>query len=149
MADFLDISIQRINTINPKLIPSAIRVFDRCHREKIPLYIIWGIRTLEQQELLFRLGRTIPGHIETTNRPGFSAHNYGLALDFCLLFNTELMSWEECYPRKYWKHKWIKAIKYFEEEGWTAKWRHPDFEPGHVENLMGSSIYDYATKGNK
>ena len=140
MAEFLDISIQRINTLDAKLIPSAMRVFDRCHKEKIPLYIVWGTRTLEQQDLLFRLGRTIPGHIETTNRPGFSAHNYGLALDFCLLFNTELMSWEECYPRTYWKHKWLKAVKHFEEEGWDTGWRWPSFSPGHCENLLGNTI---------
>ena len=68
MAEFLDISIQRINTLDAKLIPSAMRVFDRCHKEKIPLYIVWGTRTLEQQDLLFRLGRTIPRHKVNTRR---------------------------------------------------------------------------------
>jgi peptidoglycan L-alanyl-D-glutamate endopeptidase CwlK len=143
MTKFLDVSMQRINTLNPSLIPSATRVFDKCQRDKIPIYIIWGSRTLEQQDLLFRHGRTIPGRVMTTHRAGFSAHNYGLALDFCLLFDTELLSWEDVYPRKYWRLKWLKVSQYFEEEGWESGWRWQSFEPGHVQNLMGKTIYDY------
>lgn len=137
---YLDVSIQRINSLDSRLIPSATRVFDKCIKNKIPVYIIWGSRTLEQQDLLFRCGRTIPGQIQTTHRGGFSAHNYGLALDFCLLFNKELLSWEECYPRSYWRNKWLKVVRYFEEEGWVSKWRGIDFEPGHVENLLENTI---------
>lgn len=137
---YLDTSIQRINSLHPQLVSSATKVFDKCIKNKIPVYIIWGTRTLEQQDLLFRFGRTIPGHIKTTHRGGYSAHNYGLALDFCLLFNKELMSWEECYSRDYWRNKWLKVVRYFEEEGWTAGWRMPSFEPGHVENLLGNTI---------
>jgi hypothetical protein len=142
MSRLLDISMQRINTLNPKIIASATKVFDRCHKDKIPVYIVWGTRTLEQQDLLFRFGRSIPGQVQTTRRAGYSAHNYGLALDFCLLFSQDLMSWEDCYPRKYWRQKWLRAVRYFEEEGWTAKWRGNDFEPGHVENLMGNTVID-------
>lgn len=144
MAKFLDVSMQRINTLNPQLIPSATRVFEKCIKNNIPVYVVWGRRTLEQQETLFRLGRTIPGPIQTTRRGGNSAHNYGLALDFCLLYYTELMSWEEVYPRTYWRNKWLKVVRYFEEEGWEAGWRWPSFEPGHVQNLMGKSIYEHA-----
>lgn len=139
---YLDTSMQRINSLDSRLIPVANRVFDRCIKDKIPVYIIWGSRTLEQQDLLFRYGRTIPGLIQTTHRGGYSPHNYGMALDFCLLFDKELMSWEDCYPRLYWRNKWLKVVRYFEEEGWTTGWRMPSFEPGHVENLMGNTILE-------
>lgn len=141
MSKFLDVSMQRINTLHPKLIPAATRVFERCHKEKIPMYVVWGSRTLEQQDTLFRLGRTTPGYIITTRRSGYSAHNYGLALDFCLLFDTQIMSWEDCYPRDYWRNKWLKVVRYFEEEGWETGWRWPSFEPGHVQNLLGTTIH--------
>ena len=147
MTAFLDVSMQRINTLNPKLIAPATRVFEKCIKNKIPVYIVWGARTLEQQDLLFRYGRTIPGRIVTTKRGGYSAHNYGLALDFCLLFNTELMSWEDVYPREYWRNKWLKVVRYFEEEGWESGWRWPSFEPGHVQNLLDNtltSLYEQA-----
>jgi len=90
MSTLLDVSMQRINTLNTKLIPSATRVFERCHKEKIPVYVVWGSRTVEQQDVLFRLGRTAPGPLQTTKRGGYSAHNYGLALDFCLLFQWSI-----------------------------------------------------------
>lgn len=148
MSKFLDVSMQRINTLNTKLIPSATRVFERCTKEKIPVYIVWGSRTLEQQDLLFRFGRTIPGPIQTLHRPGFSAHNYGLALDFCLLYGNSVMSWEEVYPRDYWRNKWLRVVRYFEEEGWEAGWRWPSFEPGHVENLMDNKLINLYEQAN-
>lgn len=140
MNSLLETSIQRINTLDTRLVHPAMRVFDKCHKNKIPIYIVWGKRTYEQQDLMYRHGRSIPSPILTTNRAGRSAHNYGLALDFCMTFGNELMSWEEVYPRWYWRQKWLKAVKYFEEEGWTAGWRWPNFEPGHVENLLGNDI---------
>lgn len=139
---YLDVSMQRINTLDSRLIGTAMKVFDRCVKSKIPIYIIWGKRTFEEQDLMFRYGRTIPGHIQTTHRGGHSAHNYGLALDFCLLFDKELMSWEDVYPRVYWRNKWLKVVRFFEEEGWTTGWRMHSFEPGHVENLMGKTILE-------
>lgn len=139
---YSDVSMRRINTLDPRLISTAVKVFDKCVKNKIPIYIIWGSRTIEEQDLMFRYGRTIPGKIQTTHRGGYSPHNYGMALDFCLLFGKELMSWEDCYPRGYWRNKWLKVVRYFEEEGWTCGWRMPSFEPGHVENLMGNTILE-------
>ena len=149
MSKYLDISMQRISTLDSSLIPSAMRVFEKCYKNKVPIYIVWGTRNNEQQELLYRCGRTIPGIVQTTRRAGYSAHNYGLALDFCLLFNTEILSWEEVYPRWYWRQKWLRAVMYFEEEGWTSKWRGSDFEPGHLENLMGKDIFEYMREANE
>jgi peptidoglycan L-alanyl-D-glutamate endopeptidase CwlK len=142
MSKFLDVSMQRINTLNPKLIASATKVFEKCHRDKIPVYVVWGSRSAAEQDFMFRFGRTVPGNILTTSRGGYSAHNYGMALDFCLLFDKELMSWEDVYPRDYWRNKWLRVVRYFEEEGWEAGWRWPSFEPGHVQNLMGSTIHE-------
>lgn len=140
MGKMMDVSMMRINTLDPKLIPTATRVFEKCHKQRIHMYVTWGSRSKEEQDLLFRFGRTIPGKIVTSNRSGYSPHQYGLALDFCLLWDTQLLTWEEVYPQQYWRNKWLKAIRLFEEEGWVSKWRGIDFEPGHVENLMGYNI---------
>ena len=113
MSRFLDVSMQRINTLNPKLISSATKVFEKCHRDKIPVYIVWGSRSIAEQDFMFRFGRTVPGNILTTSRGGYSAHNYGMALDFCLLFDKELMSWEDVYPRSYWRNKWLRVVRYY------------------------------------
>ena len=42
-----------------------------------------GMRTFEQQDALYAQGRTKPGKICTKAPGGFSAHQYGAAVDFC------------------------------------------------------------------
>lgn len=149
MADYLDISTKRIQTLDKRLVDSAMKVLDKCWRNEVPLYIVWGRRTMEEQDLLFRYGRSAPGHVITTRRGGFSAHNYGLALDFALIRYKRIIGWEDVHDFTYWRQKWLRAMKYFEEEGWEAGWRWPSFEPGHVQNLFGQSITDLYTKQNE
>ena len=43
--------------------------------------IIDGSRTFEEQDALFAIGRTKPGHVVTNARGGFSNHNFGVAWD--------------------------------------------------------------------
>jgi peptidoglycan L-alanyl-D-glutamate endopeptidase CwlK len=42
-----------------------------------------GIRSIAKQQELYDQGRTKPGKIVTNARPGFSAHNWGCATDWC------------------------------------------------------------------
>jgi peptidoglycan L-alanyl-D-glutamate endopeptidase CwlK len=145
--DTLDsVSVQRINTLNPKLITSAMSVFNRARSKGIPLYITWGTRTMGDQQLLHRFGRDIPGKIVTKNKEGYSAHNYGLALDFCLAFDKTLLTWEDVYDRWYWRQRWLKVVFMFEEEGWEAGWRWTNFDPYHVQNLLGNTMFDLTQK---
>ena len=143
---FDSISVQRINSLNPKLIPSAMAVFSKARASGIPLYITWGTRSLGDQNLLHRFGRDIPGKIVTKNKQGYSAHNYGLALDFCLTFGNTLMTWEDVYERWYWRQRWLKVVFMFEEEGWEAGWRWTNFDPYHVQNLLGNTMFDLTQK---
>lgn len=57
-----------------------------------------GLRTFEHQKKLFDQGRTTPGKIITKARPGYSYHNYGLAVDIVFKDNGK-WSWDE-------KHDW-------------------------------------------
>lgn len=148
MAQYLDVSMRRISSLHPKLIPSATRVFENCWKNQIPLYIIWGKRTIEEQELLYRFGRTIPGKVITTHRPGFSAHNYGLALDFCFTIKDKFYTWEDVYPSKYWRNRWFKALDLFQLEDWEIGMRWTNFEPGHVQKLLDfnlTELYEQAS----
>jgi len=140
------ISAQRLNTLHPKLRESAFRVYNRAKSEGIPIYIVWGTRTLAEQAILFRFGRSIPGRIVTTRRATYSAHNYGLAFDFCLHMNKVLLDWNDVYERPYWRRKWLRVVKMYEEEGWESGWRWPSFEPGHIQNLMGHTILELVAK---
>ena len=138
----LDASFGRINTLRKELIPAAIKVVEKCHSLSIPIYIIWAHRTVEEQDLLYRYGRSMPGLIQTTRRGGFSAHNYGLAIDFCLIKGNDFISWNEVYLNAKWRSKWFKAALFFQEEGWETGWRWPAFEPGHAQNLLGNTLLE-------
>lgn len=45
--------------------------------------ITQGLRTYAQEDALFAQGRTLPGAIVTDVRGGYSAHNFGYAVDVC------------------------------------------------------------------
>jgi peptidoglycan L-alanyl-D-glutamate endopeptidase CwlK len=140
MIEFVDVSLGRIRTLNPKVIESATKAFQKSISQFIPVYVVWASRTVEQQEVLYRSGRTMLGPIITARRPGYSAHNYGLGLDFCLLSGKKLLSWNECFDNPVLHEKWYRVIRNFEAEGWESGWRWPSFEPGHLQNLMGHTI---------
>lgn len=139
-------SVNRINTLQSRLVPSAMRVYNECIADKIPIHITWGHRSLVDQDTIYRYGRTIPGQILTTNRSGYSAHNYGLALDFCFYYHGGMKTWPEAKVDEYWRWMWIKTIKKFEAEGWETgfRWEY-NWEPGHVQNLLGKTIGEWHT----
>lgn len=56
--------------------------------------VIQGLRTFAEQKKLFDQGRTTPGKKVTNARPGYSFHNYGLAVDIVFLKNGK-PSWSE------------------------------------------------------
>lgn len=136
-------STQRIHTLHPKLIKPAMDAFAAIKKESIPIYITWGSRTIEEQNTLYRLGRSTPGRVYTLKKGGHSVHNYGLAMDFCLVYEGEdLMSWEECYPREYWRKKWRKAITIFSDFGWETGWHTMYSQPEHVQNMLDFKMED-------
>jgi peptidoglycan LD-endopeptidase CwlK len=55
---------------------------DKCKDAKLDILIYCTLRDLKEQADLYAIGRTRPGKKVTNARPGQSAHNFGLALDF-------------------------------------------------------------------
>lgn len=148
MTEFVDISTSRINTLHPQIKESAHRAFQKCLTQRIPVYVMWGSRSCEEQSLIYRMGRSLIGPILTHRRPGYSPHNFSLALDFCLLDGKKLLSWEECFNNEKRYKQWIKVVRAFELEGWESGWRWPSFEPGHLQNLMGITIGEMHAKAD-
>lgn len=56
----------------------------------ITLRVTQGLRTFEEQSLIYAQGRTLPGPIVTNAKPGYSFHNWGLAIDVCPLVKGKL-----------------------------------------------------------
>jgi len=140
-------SISRINTLHPRLVSSAMKVYRECIAEKIPIHITCGYRSTQEQETIYKYGRSIPGPLLTINRPGYSAHNYKLALDFCFYFDGQMKTWYDVQGTDYWKWMWMKTVKKWRAEGWESGffWDY-NWEPGHVQNLLDKTIGEWQTE---
>lgn len=149
MTEFVDISMSRIGTLHPQVVESAQRAFQKCLTQRVPVYILWSSRSYEEQALMYRMGRSLIGPILTHRRPGYSPHNFSLALDFCLLDGKKLLSWDDCFDNDKRHEQWFKVLRAFESEGWEAGFRWPSFEPGHLQNLMGMTIGELHAKANE
>lgn len=54
----------------------------RCKAAGLDVLVYCTLRDQAEQAKLYAQGRTTPGKIVTNAKPGQSAHNFGLALDF-------------------------------------------------------------------
>lgn len=142
-SDFIDISYKRILTLHPQLQESALKCYTACIEKEIPLYIVWARQTVQEHNALYRIGRDMPGDIKTYIRSEYSPFCYGLALEFCLYTDTEFVEWTRCTNSKYWRWKWIKVMKIYEQAGWSSGWRWTNFQPGYLENLLGKTILEH------
>lgn len=70
-------------TIHPALWALAVKLVEACLARGVQYYAISGYRSVEEQNGLYAQGRTKPGAIVTNARGGQSAHNFGVAIDFC------------------------------------------------------------------
>jgi peptidoglycan LD-endopeptidase CwlK len=77
-------SFDRIDTtlLNPPFFARLQQLVATCAAQGAIYVATSGLRTFDQQTALYAQGRTTPGNIVTNARAGFSAHNYGVAVDF-------------------------------------------------------------------
>lgn len=76
---------RRIDTskIYPKLQRKLDQLVVNCSARGLDYWAISGYRSPEEQDGLYAQGRTKPGNIVTKAKGGQSAHNFGVAVDFC------------------------------------------------------------------
>jgi hypothetical protein len=82
-----EISLERSKQLHPKcmntfraFIEECENTFDITLRIMLPVY-----RTIDEQNALYAQGRTTKGQKVTNAKGGQSYHNYGLAIDLCVL----------------------------------------------------------------
>lgn len=59
----------------------AEQLLDQAKQAGILLTVTSTLRSMKTQAALYAQGRTAPGRIVTNARPGYSYHNFGLAID--------------------------------------------------------------------
>ena len=136
------ISLKRIDTLHPRLIAEAKTILAEAQAAMpvgVTVRITHAFRSKQEQDKLYNQGRKTKGPIVTHARGGNSYHNYGLALDFCLIVNGAASLGVD--------QNWLKVIDIFEQHGWESghKWKFKDSP--HVQKTFGLTIADL--KGGK
>lgn len=122
------------------------RLLDLCQDRRLPFHLFMGLRTFEEQDELYRQGRTLPGKIVTNARGGESWHQYGMAgdlvLDGSILKPTIDWSWNtKADLNADGRSDWLQMGELAESVGleWGGRWRRfPDMP--HVQNVFGLTI---------
>ncbi|MGH7231006.1 MAG: M15 family metallopeptidase [Nitrospiraceae bacterium] len=93
---------QRLARLHPILAIRAHCMIDLCAYAEIPILVTHSLRTWEEQDGLYAIGRTIPPigkkHIVTNAKGGQSYHNFGLAFDIVVLDSMGKANWDAAHP---------------------------------------------------
>lgn len=145
------VSIQRANKLHPKVVQEVFEAIGEAEAGfpiNIQVRIVQGLRTIEEQDALYAQGRTLPGKVVTNAKGGSSYHNYGLAVDFAILYDKdgngtfEELSWDTA--KDFDKDRvfdWQEVVIAFEKRGWEwgGKWRTFKDLP-HVQKTFGKTV---------
>lgn len=89
-------------------------------RGRSQVRITQGLRTFEEQNDLYAIGRTKPGKKVTNAKGGQSVHNYGFAVDIVLIIDGKTASWD---VKKDWDADgvadWDECVRIFAKYGWS------------------------------
>lgn len=133
------ISIQRIELLHPKIKDEVMALYFKAQAlmpEGITIRIVQGVRTFPEQHSLYLQRPRV-----TKADAGQSYHNYGLAIDFCLMKDGKLI-WEV-------NDNWMKVVHVFKDAGyeWGGDWKFKD-NP-HLQKVFGLNWRDLLIKYNK
>jgi peptidoglycan LD-endopeptidase CwlK len=100
-------------------ITTIIQDCDAALTGKAKVRITQGLRTFAEQDALYAIGRSKPGKIVTRAKSGQSVHNFGFAVDICLIIDNKIASWDTA---KDWDNDqtadWYECVKIFAKYGW-------------------------------
>jgi peptidoglycan LD-endopeptidase CwlK len=113
---------ERIEKLHPSVRKEVIQIVKECDialTGKAKVRITQGLRTFEEQDALYAIGRTKPGKKVTNAKGGSSVHNYGFAVDICLIIDNKVASFDTV---KDWDNDkvadWYECVKIFAKHGW-------------------------------
>lgn len=144
----------RLILLHPNIRNEVIKIVNEINSKltgKSEIRIVQGLRTIEEQNNLYAQGRTKPGKKVTNAKGGSSYHNYGLAVDFCLLINGKEISWDitkDFDGDK--KADWNEVVEVFKKYGWEWGGDFKSFKDyPHFQKTFGYSINKLLDKYNK
>ena len=138
-----NISIKRIALLHPKLRSEAADILIECEKANVGIRITSTFRTPEEQNGLYAQGRTKPGSIVTNAKAWQSYHQYGLAVDICLLHKDGSISYsatEDVDNDKI--ADWSEVTKIFKAKGWewAGDWKGNFKEKPHYQKTFNYTV---------
>lgn len=142
------ITEDRIIKLHPAIrqeVGDTIDEIERLMPTSMKIRVVQGLRTIEEQNNLYAIGRTIPGKKVTNAKGGKSYHNYGLAIDFAIMYDMdsngsfEKLSWDIFYDHdKNGKRDWMQVVDAFKAKGYGfgGDWKSLKDYP-HLEKTFG------------
>jgi peptidoglycan L-alanyl-D-glutamate endopeptidase CwlK len=76
-----ELKMVNLNDLHPELQAKIPLLLVNCKNRGAEYKVTCGLRTVDEQNVLFAQGRTTPGPIVTKARGGESYHNFGVAVD--------------------------------------------------------------------
>lgn len=142
------VSMARLSKLHPALRAEASCLYvTACSNltGRASVRVTQGLRTFaEQDDLYYQRPRV------TNAKGGQSLHNYGLALDFCLLLDGKLVSWDA--GRDFDGDKiadWMEVVKTFKAAGWTWGGEFKSIvDRPHLEKAFGQTWQQLLYKHN-
>ncbi|WP_445710494.1 M15 family metallopeptidase [Flavobacterium sp.] len=135
---------KRIEKLHPFVRDEVEKIINECNEVltgNAKVRITQGLRTFEEQNALYNKGRTTSGKKVTNAKAGQSIHNYGFAVDICLIINNKIASWNTV---KDWDNDtvadWYECVKIFSKYDWEwgGNWKSfkdlPHFEKNGFNN---------------
>ncbi len=125
-----DISLARLAEVHPELMRRIVRLDTMI--PSLSIQVTQGLRTWTQQDALYAEGRTAPGIEVTDARGGYSAHNFGYAVD---LVPEDIMPGQPDWNLTHdaWKRMLATAPSCGLAEG--ACWKKPDNPHFYLDEL--------------
>ena len=108
--------------------PLVTEFVNKAHLAGFDIVLVAGTRTMEEQRKIYEQGRSLPGKIISNAKPGSSAHNFGLAIDFAFIGPKGQPTWPEDGP-------WATVAQFGKKIGleWGGDWKSFQDRP-HLEH---------------
>lgn len=160
------VTLARINLLHPKLREEALEIYTKISdnlKGRAICRFVFTLRTFSEQAAIYAQGRTklfdAKGNklkIVTNAKPGQSLHNYGVAIDICLLRDKdcngsyETLSWEDTVDFDGdGIADWMECVKIFKQFGWAWGGDFRTFvDKPHFERAFGLSWRELLKRHN-
>lgn len=123
-----------LDDLTPDVKRMAVQFLNQCREQGIDVLIYCTLRPSQEQDELYKIGRSIKGAIVTNARGGESWHNYGRAFDFVPLVAGK-PQWSD-------QSLYLKCGVIAESIGleWAGRWSGKLKEVAHCQFKDGKTI---------